>query len=98
MLSHRIVLIVFILVCHFNCPAFANNSSENLSSAEKYVIEQVKKGKIADFNLFPEDNRILSAVFLKELMKGSLNGSEVTKSGIPYLYHFIISDLINTLK
>jgi len=80
--SHRIVLFIIIFVCNFNCPAFANNSSENLNPAEKYVIEKVKKGEAADFTHALEKNRILNANFLKQLLTGTFLGLDVTEKGI----------------
>lgn len=94
MYSHRIVLFIIILVCHFNCPAFANNSSENLNPAEKYVIEQVEKGKGANFREVPVENRILSADFLKELLTGSLQGLKITMKGIR-IYHARINEKLD---
>jgi hypothetical protein len=78
MYSHRILLFIIILVFYFNCPAFANNSSEKLNPAEKYVIPRVEKGEVADFSKVPEENRILGAEFLKELLTGAFLGLEVT--------------------
>jgi uncharacterized protein YjbI with pentapeptide repeats len=82
MYLHRIVLFIIILVCHFNYSAFANDSSENLNPAEKYVIEQVKKGQIADFSHKTEEDRILSADFLKKLLTGGFLHLKVPEKGI----------------
>jgi uncharacterized protein YjbI with pentapeptide repeats len=85
MYSHRIILFIIILVCYFNCPAFANNSSENLKPAEIYVLRQVKKGEVADFRLKTKEDRILSADFLKKFLTGALSRVEETEKGIKIL-------------
>ena len=72
MFGNRIVLFVFIFVCHLSCPAFANNSSEKLNPAEIYAAEQVEKGETATLGVFPVEDRILRADFLRNLVSGSL--------------------------
>lgn len=82
MCSHRIVLFTFILVCNFNYPAYAINSNRNLNPTEKYIIKQIEKGESAFFKRYPEDDRILSADFLKELLTGAFSGLNATEKGI----------------
>jgi len=94
----KILLVVFLAFhwsCLLNTIVHAETQPElKLTPAEKYVLEQINKGEVADFkesenfgSAFQEifskiEDRTLSADFLKALLTGTLPNLKVTEKGV----------------
>lgn len=65
--------------------ADAQTAAPELNPAERWIVEQVKAGKIADLseNKFPnEEDRKLRATFLEDLLTGTLPGVKPHRNGV----------------
>lgn len=94
-------IILFLTICSFNIAVFANNKSSHITSlsynhnpaAEKWILERIAAGQIADLSsvFSDEKERIISSLFLENILTNSV---KVSRQGIK-IFHALIYDSIN---
>jgi uncharacterized protein YjbI with pentapeptide repeats len=93
------LLAVGISFWSFTCSVRAEQTDEELSPAENWVLERVKAGEVADLEeRFPdEEARELSADFIQELLAGKLKDVPIHRHGVRIKHARITEtlDLVN---
>ena len=93
------LLAVGISLWSFTCSVWAEQTDEELSPTENWVLEQVKAGRVADLEeRFPDEkDQVLSADFIQKLLTGKLKDAPVHRHGVR-IKHAIFTeplDLVN---
>jgi len=60
----------------------AKDDLAGLSSAEKYVLQELIEGKEADLSPFPRDQRVLSNEFVQKLLTDGFRDPEIRRRGV----------------
>ncbi len=97
-------ILLFLAICSSNVVVFANSNPNHITSlsynpnpaAEKWILERIAAGQVADLSLVfsDEKERVISSFFLENILTNSLNEIKVSRQGIK-IFHALIYDSIN---
>ena len=100
----NLCMLLFLTICSLNIVVFANSKPNHITSlsynpnpaAEKWILERIAAGQVADLSLVfsDEKERVISSLFLENILTNSLKEMKVSRQGIK-IFHALIYDSIN---